>query len=211
MQVAVFAKAPQAGFVKTRLIGKLGANGAARLQRQLTLRTVMMAQQLTGARVTLWCAPDDRHRSFRALARRFGIATTVQNGDDLGGRMANAFARCEGPALLIGCDCPALEAAHLARCAQLLQSGLDAVFIPAEDGGYVLVGLRRPEARLFDRIDWGGEHVMAQTRTRLRELNLSWEEPATLWDIDRPADLARLASLPDWPAVADNRPSDPTA
>lgn len=72
---------------------------------------------------------------------------------------------------------------------------MDAVFIPAEDGGYVLVGLRRPLPRLFEDIDWGSERVMTQTRARLHELGLSWRELPTLWDIDRPQDLDRLASI----------------
>ena len=75
------------------------------------------------------------------------------------------------------------------------QGSNDAVFIPAEDGGYVLVGLRRPQPRLFAGVEWGSERVMVQTRQRLSELALSWVELPPLWDVDRPADLARLASL----------------
>lgn len=59
----------------------------------------------------------------------------------------------------------------------------------------MLVGLRCPQPRLFEDIDWGSESVMAQTRERLTELGLRWTEPATLWDVDRPSDLARLATL----------------
>ncbi len=76
----------------------------------------------------------------------------------------------------------------------------DAVFIPAEDGGYVLVGLRRPQPRLFEGIDWGSERVMAQTRERLSELGLRWVELPTLWDVDRPGDLLRLATLEGYRA-----------
>ena len=112
--------------------------------------------------------------------------------------MAHAFAVHGGPMLLIGTDCPALQTAHFTTVANLLRDGHDAVFIPAEDGGYVLVGLRQAHPRLFENIDWGSGQVMAQTRDRLAGLGLRWAEPLTLWDVDRPADLARLATLEDF-------------
>ncbi|MQM30903.1 MAG: hypothetical protein CRU78_10415, partial [Candidatus Accumulibacter phosphatis] len=76
----------------------------------------------------------------------------------------------------------------------------DAVFIPAEDGGYVLLGLRCPQPGLFEGVDWGSERVMAQTRQRLLALGLRWCELPALWDVDRPADLTRLATLPGFGA-----------
>jgi hypothetical protein len=69
------------------------------------------------------------------------------------------------------------------------------VVLPAEDGGYVLIGTARPQPVLFAGVEWGTERVMAQTRECLRAAGLRWCEPATLWDVDRPADLARLAAL----------------
>jgi len=196
LDLAIFAKAPQPGAAKTRLIAALGAAAAARLQRRLTLRTLQLAESFAPRRVTLHCAPDTSHRFFRALRDRRSITLCAQSGDNLGARMANAFAAHGGPLLLIGTDCPALNRAHLALAASALTDH-DAVFLPAEDGGYVLVGLKRPYPRIFENIDWGSERVMAQTRERLREQGLRWAEPATLWDVDRPADLTRLAGLED--------------
>lgn len=95
-------------------------------------------------------------------------------------------------AVLIGSDCPALTEDHLRRAVAALENGHDAVFAPAEDGGYVLVGLARPEARLFQDIEWGSSRVMEQTRERLRELKWSWIEIETLWDVDRAADYERV-------------------
>jgi uncharacterized protein len=66
------------------------------------------------------------------------------------------------------------------------------VFVPAEDGGYALIGLSRNDARVFEGINWGGTEVMAQTRERLRGLGWRWHELDTLWDVDRPADYQRL-------------------
>lgn len=193
--MAVFAKAPQAGAVKTRLIPALGAAGAARLARGFALDAVRLAAHFASQQVTLWCAPDAQHRFFRALHARFGVAVRKQIGADLGARMAHAFSNQPTPLLLIGTDCPALCMEHLMAATVALRDGNDAVFIPAEDGGYVLVGLRRPQPRLFEDIAWGSEHVMAQTRERLREIGLRWSEPLTLWDVDEPADLRRLARL----------------
>ena len=198
--IAVFAKAPLAGQAKTRLIPALGAAGAARLQRRLTLRALEVATRAATGQVTLWCSPDRQQRFFRALHDRYGVATRSQAGDDLGQRMAHAFADHTGALLLIGTDCPALAVAHLSSAAGALHQGYDAVLIPAEDGGYVLDGLRCPQPRLFEDIDWGSEGVMAQTRDRLSELGLRWLEPATLWDVDRPEDLARLAALSGFAA-----------
>ena len=195
MAIAVFSKAPLAGETKTRLIPALGAAGAARLQRRLCLRSLDLACRAAHGKVTLWAAPDHRQRFFRAVQAQRGIALRSQTGSHLGECMSNAFVAHAGPLLLIGTDCPALTEAHLAAAATALHEGHDAVFIPAEDGGYVLVGLRRPQPRLFEGIDWGSDQVMAQTRERLIALGLRWAEPLVLWDVDRPEDLPRLAAL----------------
>ena len=202
--IAVFSRAPLAGTTKTRLIPALGAVAAARLQRRLTLRALAIAQQAAIGRVCVWAAPDERQRFFRALRRRCRVALRPQATGDLGERMAAAFAAHGGPLLLIGCDCPALRPADLLAAAAALRGdaadGHDAVFIPAEDGGYVLVGLRRPQPSLFAGIDWGSERVMAQTRARLASAGLRWLELPALWDVDRPEDLSRLAGLAELAA-----------
>lgn len=195
LPIAIFAKAPQAGAAKTRLIPALGTAGAARLSRMLSLNAIRLGASFSPQALTLWCAPDSGHRFFRALRARCGISVRSQVGDELGARMAHAFADQRGPLLLIGTDTPALRVEHLIAASTALRGGDDAVFIPAEDGGYVLVGLRRPQPRIFEDIAWGSALVMAQTRERLREAGLRWSEPLTLWDVDEPADLQRLASI----------------
>jgi len=198
VDIAIFARAPQPGAAKTRLIPALGAAGAARLQRRMILNALNNAIRIDSGRITLWCSPDTRHHFFRALHAHCGVKVSRQLGPDLGTRMAHAFAVHGGPMLLIGTDCPALQTAHLATAANVLRDGRDAVFIPADDGGYVLVGLRQPQPLLFENIDWGSEQVMAQTRERLDGLGLRWAEPLILWDVDRPSDLARLATFEDF-------------
>jgi len=190
--IAILAKAPIAGFAKTRLIPALGEAGAATLQARLTERAVATAAAAGTGPVTLWAAPDQRHPAFAQLAERFAIALARQDGGDLGARMLAALAAANGPALVIGTDCPALTADHLRAAADVLRASTDAVLIPAEDGGYVLIGARVPRPALFRAMPWGTAGVLGETRRRLAELGLSWREPATLWDVDVPEDLERL-------------------
>lgn len=203
VQVAVLAKVPLPGLAKTRLIPALGPQGAARLQRQLTRTAVQTALDARLGTVTLWCAPHAQHRFFRALHQTTGVHCLVQASGDLGERMHTAFRlHCaQGPLLLTGTDCPPLTPDHLRQAAQALLDGEDAVFHPAEDGGYVLVGLRRPQAALFEHIAWSTDAVMAQTRERASAAGLRLRELETLWDLDVPADLAR------WRAWQDRRPA----
>ena len=201
--IAVFAKAPIPGLAKTRMIPKLGAVGAAGLQKTLlqrTLKTVVAAQL---GPVSLWCAPSRDHPAFRACQDEWGVSLFDQQGADLGMRMLQAFSvLCpDGPVLLVGTDCPALSVATLQLAADALRGSKDAVFLPAEDGGYVLIGLRRPEPLLFTDMPWGTDRVMAETRERLSRLGWHWVEPAILWDVDRPEDLDRLRAsglLDEW-------------
>jgi len=193
--VAVLAKAPIAGFAKTRLIPVLGADGAAVLQERLTERAVATACDAAVGPVTVWATPDESHPAFQRLSTRFGIALARQGGGDLGARMLAAVATVAGPCLVIGTDCPALATDHLRATADLLRGGADAVVIPAEDGGYVLIGMHQAQPALFSGMCWSTPDVMDETRRRLRQLGLTWREPVTLWDVDVPGDLERLREI----------------
>jgi glycosyltransferase A (GT-A) superfamily protein (DUF2064 family) len=109
--------------------------------------------------------------------------------------MLAALAAVNGPAMVIGTDCPALAPAHLCVAADVLRAGDDAVVIPVEDGGYALIGLRRPQPALFRDMRWSAPNVMSETRQRLAALGLTWQEPITLWDVDVPDDLERLREI----------------
>lgn len=196
VQVAVLAKAPIPGLAKTRLIPALGARGAAQLQRRLTRQAIRTALAAGLGPVTLWCAPDARHRLFRTLHKACDVPCLVQASGDLGERMHTAFRlHCaSGPVLLIGTDCPPLTPQHLRDAAQALLDGHEAVFLPAEDGGYVLVGLRSPQPALFRDMGWSTSSVMENTRQRARAAGVAWREFETLWDLDVPADLERLSA-----------------
>ena len=192
--IIVMAKAPVAGEAKTRLIPALGAQGAAALAECLLERTLDQALSAAVGPVDLCCAPDSRHPAFARHASWSGITLSQQGDGDLGARMARAFERClagAGQALLIGTDAPALDAALLRRAAAALQQA-DAVFVPAHDGGYALIGLRRPAPALFSAMPWSTPEVMALTRVRLAQAGLRHTELPAVHDIDQPADLVHL-------------------
>lgn len=194
--VIVFAKAPRPGQAKTRLIPVLGAQGAAQLAERLLHATLHHAAAADVGPVDLCVTPDRHHMAFAAAALRYGLTLSEQGDGELGERMARAFARVlagAARALLIGTDVPGLDAGYLRAAAQALDDH-DAVFGPAADGGYTLVGLKRPEPGLFVGMRWSHAAVMAQTRERLAMLNLRHVELPLLHDIDEPADLRHLGA-----------------
>jgi rSAM/selenodomain-associated transferase 1 len=193
--VAILAKAPIAGFAKTRLIPVLGARGAAVLQERLVERAVETACAAAIGPVTLWTTPDESHPVFQSIGARLGITLARQADGDLGARMLAAITAANTCVLLIGSDCPALTLEHLRAAADVLRDRAPAVVIPAEDGGYALIGVRTPEPALFSDMPWSTPLVMNETRRRLRTLGLTWHEPVTLWDVDLPQDLERMRGI----------------
>jgi rSAM/selenodomain-associated transferase 1 len=197
-RVLVFARAPVAGAVKTRLIPRLGAEGAAELHRLLVQRALATARDANFGRTVLCCAPDVSHPFFQRCAGDYGAELRVQTGDGLGERMYRALSEGLDAAscvLLIGSDCPALSVAILHAAADALAGGSDLVLVPAADGGYVLIGARKIDRAVFEDVNWGTASVMQQTRARIRDLGWAWRELPVLWDVDRPEDLDRLIEL----------------
>jgi len=193
-RILVFAKAPVAGEVKTRLAAQIGKQAAALLYEQLLRDTLGMAVRTGLAPVELHVASQPSHPLFVSLADTQPIEVRLQQGADLGQRMCHAIqaALCTGRfALLIGTDCPAMTAAYLQRACRQLDAGSAVVLGPAEDGGYVLIGARSCDERMFRDIPWGSDRVLQQTRARLQTLKLPHSELDTLWDLDRLEDLRR--------------------
>ena len=194
-RVMVFARAPTPGEAKTRLIPALGAAGAAALHRRLVTHCLRAARDSRLGPVELWCAPGTGDPFFLECERRLGASLHPQGEGDLGARMQRAFesALALSPrAILVGSDIPALSAQYLRDADRALRRGDDAVIGPAEDGGYVLIGLSRCDAAPFREIPWGGSEVLAETRRRIAALGWRVTELPALWDVDRPEDLERL-------------------
>ena len=196
-RVIVFARAPRPGVVKTRLIPVLGEEGSAALHARMVKSALSIARKAHIGTVELQCDPDCDDEFLRFCGNHYRADLAQQADGDLGKRMAAAASAAlatHARVVLIGSDCPALTARHLRSADQALCGGADAVLAPAEDGGYVLIGLTRLDLRLFEDIGWGTSSVLEQTRARLRELGWRWVELETLWDVDRPEDYQRLVA-----------------
>ena len=189
-RIVIFAKAPVPGSVKTRLIPALGDVGAARLAQRMLANTVEQALA-AGLATPELCAtphPDDASWAGHLPAE---VRLAEQGPGDLGQRLASAARRViDGGEriLLIGTDCPELDAKRLGEAAAQLERH-DAVIYPARDGGYVLLGLSRTDRSIFDDIAWSTDSVAATTIARIRALDWSVFVGDTLVDIDEPDDL----------------------
>lgn len=191
VSLAIFAKTPVAGQVKTRLAPAIGLDAAAILHARMVKHTLTIAQQADFSAVTLWSWPQATDPRIIEQCRRQGVSIEIQQGNDLGERMAHAC-KSGTPQLIIGTDCPGITAQHLRRAADDLKAGAQLVLTPALDGGYVLIGLRQTRPEIFQNITWGSAEVLAQTRTTIRKLDLQAIEYEPLWDVDRPEDLIKL-------------------
>lgn len=183
----VFARAPLAGSVKTRIARRIGDAAAVNLHRRL----VRAAVEAAGA---ARCGPVELHVTRRhAFFRTLGVPVRLQRGADLGERMYRALAH-HHRAIVIGADAPALMPADIARAARWLQGGARIVLAPADDGGYVLIGARRITPAIFSGMEWGSAQVLAQTLRNAERVGFSCRLLGTVWDVDRPEDLERLRS-----------------
>lgn len=198
-RILFFAKTPVAGQVKTRLQPALGKAGALQLHRQLIRFGWQQLSRSAQAPLQLWASASGGEDFFRELD---GVSHVYQQyGRDLGERMHNATVDALTEAdfvVVVGADCPSVDGNYVAQALALLAAGVPVVLGPADDGGYVLIGLRAATAPAFADIDWGQPQVLQQTRQRLQSAGLRWQELSPKWDVDRPEDLARLASLPGW-------------
>ncbi|MBT5416008.1 MAG: glycosyltransferase [Rhodospirillaceae bacterium] len=159
----IFAKAPRYGAVKRRLAAGIGDAAALRFYRETMGDLIRRVGRDPRWRTTLWVTPDGL--AGRGRFWPWHMARCPQGQGDLGVRMLRALdGSGPGPALLVGSDIPGVEAAHLAEAFALLARN-DVVFGPAEDGGFWLVGLRRPgrHVGLFRGVRWSTEHALADS------------------------------------------------
>lgn len=197
--IAVMAKAPRLGDVKTRLHAALGLDGATALYESLLRDTFDLVSDLRrerpGVRVVLSFAPADGLDELERLSLGHDAAI-AQRGDDLGERVTNCFrdALADGAdaVALVGADAPTLPVERLAEAFAALAGGADLALGPAEDGGYYLVGARGLHESLFRNMAWSTATVFAETRARARALGLAVHELAPWYDVDEAADLERL-------------------
>lgn len=195
-----FAKWPEAGRVKTRLMPELGPVGALEARIRLTL-SVLDNLCATGYPVEFWWDRAVEERSEEALpvledVEGAGLVQRVQQGSSLGERMHAALGqslRHYERALVVGSDCPSVDPDY-ARHAVACLADYDVVLGPSNDGGYVLIGASRVAEGMLDNIDWGTPAVLTQTCERLEEAGLSYCLLEPRWDVDEPEDWARFLS-----------------
>ena len=185
--LTIFARWPEAGQAKTRLIPALGAQGAATLYRRMLEHTVGEARA-SGLPIELRITGGDAGAFADWLGRDLAIA--AQGEGDLGARMA----RIAAPAILVGSDCPALDAAMMRRAAEALERAPAAIG-PAHDGGYYLLGLARPMPFLFHDMAWSTSGVFEETMRRFARHDIAPAVLPTLRDVDTPEDLTAYPDL----------------
>jgi rSAM/selenodomain-associated transferase 1 len=195
----VFMKAPEPGRVKTRLIPALGAEMAAELYRALCEEVLQATVPEAGDYERLvFFAPSDAAEAVRAWLP--GLRIFPQSGDDLGARMAAAFARVfergAERVAIIGTDAPGVSRRTVVGSLDALDQA-DVVLGPAEDGGYYLMALGRPHPHLFEGVRWSTPAVLQETLSRAAAAGLRARTLPRLGDIDTPDDLRA-----QWPAVA---------
>lgn len=190
-RLLVFLKAPRPGYAKTRLIPLLGPEGAAEAHRRLCTATLERLSSLPQGEI--WYAPDDAGPEIAGLVPP-GWAMHPQGVGDLGARLCrgldHAFRTGARSAVAVGTDCPSIDAGDVREAWRRLATH-DAVLGPATDGGYWLIGLARPEPRLFTGVEWGTGTVLAQTLGLANECGLRASLLAERSDVDTPEDWRR--------------------
>lgn len=192
----VFAKAPIPGQAKTRLIPALGESGAAVVAERMIEDTLAKAAQAGFDSLQLWCTPATTHPRFQQLAAQYQCSLNLQLGQDLGDRMQHALATAladHHAAVLIGTDCPGLTVDDLLWARERITGPRDVAIVPVEDGGYVLIGMARPNPTLFSGIRWGTRTVFDETEARAAAAGLVLHRGPMRRDLDHPSDLDLLA------------------
>ena len=190
----IYSRYPEAGKTKTRMIPALGAEGAAKLQRQMsehTLNTVRQLQQKRSINIEVHFAGGNEQLMSAWLGEDISYITQVDGdlGDKMNFSFDRAFNKGTKKVVTIGIDCPDIDANILNNAFDSLQQN-DLVLGVAEDGGYYLIGLNKTIPKLFENIDWGTDRVLNQTKAIANKLDLKTKYLATLSDVDRPEDLS---------------------
>jgi len=196
--ILLFAKAPVAGQVNTRLIPELGIEAATQLQYHLIHQRMKALSHARLCEVVIMCAPDINHTCFTECQVLYPVSLHLQQGENIGERMLSGMIWAlekKSRVIIIGTDAPSLDIKTIDNALMNLHDNTNVVITPAEDGGYVLIGVDDNYPALFDGISWGTEKVMQQTRDRISQSDLSSYETESRWDIDRPEDYQRYLLL----------------
>jgi len=211
LRLVLFAKSPRPGRVKTRLRPALGDAPTVELYRAFVCDQLRLLDSFRPDCEVELCTdgPWPRDVEFDRLVR--GATVTGQGPGDLGSRLLRCFERTarEGAraTVIVAADAPTLPRSRVQRAFRELDTGAPAVLVPSDDGGYVLLGLRRPLPGLFREVPWGGADVLGVTLRRARESGVALEQLAPWYDVDDETGLRRLRAELLRPAAAARAPA----
>jgi rSAM/selenodomain-associated transferase 1 len=198
--LVIFAKAPVPGQVKTRLCPPLTSDEAATLHGSFVIdtlertRTAVMTFRLPLDRY-MACAPSSTLTFFKIMEERHAVRLLDQVGEDLGDRMHHVcetlFDRGYGRVLIVGTDVPSLPLGYYRQALELLDQQ-DIAIGPALDGGYYLIGLKKPAREIFSDIRWSTDQVLTLTKEKAAGLGFRIGELPRWRDVDTVDDLHML-------------------
>jgi uncharacterized protein len=187
-QLIIFAKNPILGQVKTRLAATVGNKKALEVYQQLLAHTNKISASINAKKSVYYSEFIEQEDQWKSSI----YDKKLQEGDDLGVRMKNAFQQHpKRKAVLIGTDCPGLSATIIDQAFEAL-SFVDVVIGPAEDGGYYLIGMNQLEESLFQDVTWSSSEVLNETVNKINKKKLSFLLLKTLSDVDTEKDLNQL-------------------
>lgn len=194
-EIIIFAKAAEAGRVKTRVAATVGDDKATQVYIQLLNKAVFnatMAAKQAGCSASIYYDGPREHPEFVRLSEQYReLGFHPQVSGDLGKRMLAALERSllsHDVALIIGADCPALTPGIIQQALVSATPPNQFCFVPADDGGYVLVASSKPDPVAFSGIAWGSDSVMQTTAQQLDEKGIAWSKLGSLADVDTWAD-----------------------
>lgn len=199
-RLCIFAREPKLGAVKTRLATSLGAAGALAAYQRLVAHAVSQLRSLHTVRTELWIAGATTHPQVQDWAQALGAAVQAQPPGDLGRRMHAALYdrnQTATSAVVVGTDCPGMTPKLVNQAVAALDGGADVTLVPAEDGGYGLIGMNVARHRALSKspladIRWGGSAVYADTLKRCQQLDLEVVTLGSVWDVDTLSDWQRF-------------------
>jgi uncharacterized protein len=194
--VVIMAKQPQPGRTKTRLSPPLTVDEAARLYEVMLLDTIELVSGLKGCDLAIAITPQEARPYFESITPPGSLLLPV-DGVNIGDCLAQSLRRLlslgYAQALALSADGPSLPIEYLQQAVDLLEEN-DLTLGPGHDGGYYLIGIKRPEPSLFGGIAWSTPHVLPQTLVRIRQLGWRYALTPQWYDIDTASDLERLIS-----------------
>jgi len=194
----VFAKAPIAGQVKTRLQSHCSAQQAAEIAKLLLDECLSKVTAVWPGAIFLSVANDQQHPFILKMVDVYEVRLVQQSSGDLGEKMHSSFEEHGYPAAILGSDAPHISKAALLRSYEVLRSNAN-VIGPSEDGGYYLIGLSNPSGCLFEGMGWGQSTVLNSTLSMAENNSIVLEQLESLNDIDTWPDL--MAAIDQLPTI----------